>query len=331
MRTLVTGGAGFIGSHLVDHLLALGHEAVILDDFSSGSGANLAPVADAVTTVRGSILDETAVEEATSGCDTVFHLAGAVGVHAIVNQPLESLRKNLVGTQTVLEAARRHGTRLLFVSTSEVYGKNSKVLLNEDDDRVLGSPLKSRWSYSAAKGLDELMAYCYWLQHGLRAVMVRPFNVVGPRQTSRYGMVIPTLVQQALAGEPLTIHGDGAQRRCFCAVGDVVPALVALVMNERAYGQAFNLGGSEEVCIREVADRVLRITGSDSPVVHVPYEQAYRSGFEEVPRRVPDTTRARELIGFRPRTSLDEVISAVVAHKRGRVRDTVNYTSGGSR
>ncbi|MBC2900026.1 NAD-dependent epimerase/dehydratase family protein [Streptomyces cupreus] len=323
MRMLITGGAGFIGSHLVDHLLALGHDVVVLDDFSTGSPANLVHVADAVTAVRGSILDEATVERVTKGCDTVFHLAAAVGVHTVVDRPLESLRMNLLGTGTVLEAARRHGARLLLASSSEVYGKNAKDSLNEDDDRVLGSPLKSRWAYAAAKGLDELMAYCYWREHGLRAVMVRPFNVVGPRQTGRYGMVVPTLVGQALAGLPLTVHGDGTQRRCFCAVGDIVPALVALAMEDRAYGRVFNLGGTEEVSVRELADRVLRVTGSDSPVVHIPYEHAYGPGFEDMARRMPDTTRARELIGFRPRTGLDEMIAAVAADRGGRVRDAV--------
>jgi UDP-glucose 4-epimerase len=327
MKTLVTGGAGFIGSHLVDHLLALDHEVVVLDDFSTGSMANLARATNAVTMVRGSILDEAAVEQAAEGCDTVFHLAAAVGVRTIVNRPLESLRSNLLGTENVLEAARRHTTRLLLVSSSEIYGKNTKDRLDEDDDRVLGSPLKSRWSYAAAKGLDELMAYCYWREHGLRTVIVRPFNVVGPRQTGHYGMVVPTLVGQALAGRPLTVHGDGTQRRCFCAVGDLVPALVALVTDTRAYGRAFNLGGSEEVSVRELADRVLRVTGSHSDVVHVPYERAYESGFEDMARRMPDTARARQLIGFRSRTSLDEMIAAVAADLRGRLRIPAGTTS----
>ncbi|NGO41098.1 NAD-dependent epimerase/dehydratase family protein [Streptomyces ureilyticus] len=322
MRALITGGAGFIGSHLVEHLLALGHDVVVLDDFSTGSAANLARTADVVTMVRGSILDEAAVAEATDGCDTVFHLAAAVGVHTIVNRPLESLRKNLLGTETVLEVARRQGARLLLVSSSEVYGKNSKDRLDEYDDRVLGSPLKSRWSYAAAKGLDELMAYCYWREYGMRAVIVRPFNIVGPRQSGHFGMVLPTLVGQALAGRPLTVHGDGTQRRCFCAVCDIVPALVALVTDRRAYGRAFNLGGTEEVSVRELADRVLWVTGSHSPVVHVPYERAYDQGFEDMARRMPDTTRVRQLIGFRARTSLDEVIAAVAADQRERARET---------
>lgn len=331
MRALITGGAGFIGSHLAEHLLALGHDVVILDDFSTGSTANLTWTSEAVTMVRGSILDEAAVAEATDGCDTVFHLAAAVGVHTIVNRPLESLRKNLLGTETVLDVARRRGTRVLLASSSEVYGKNTKDRLDEDDDRVLGSPLKSRWSYAAVKGLDELLAYCHWREHGLRAVIVRPFNIVGPRQSAQHGMVVPTLVGQALAGRPLTVHGDGTQRRCFCAVGDIVPALVKLVTDPRAYGRVFNLGGTEEVSMRELADRVLRVTGSHSPVVHVPYERAYEPGFEDMARRMPDTTRARQLIGFRPRTGLDEVIAAVAADLSGRLRETVGARNEESR
>ncbi|MFJ3669986.1 NAD-dependent epimerase/dehydratase family protein [Streptomyces sp. NPDC090106] len=315
MRALVTGGAGFIGSHLVEHLLGLGHEVVVLDDLSTGSADNLAAVADAVTVVDGSILDEDVLERATAGCDTVFHLAAAVGVHTIVNRPMESLRRNLLGTQAVLEAARRHCRRLLLVSSSEVYGKNAKDSLGEDDDRILGSPLKSRWSYAAAKGLDELMGYWCWREYGLGVVIVRPFNVVGPRQSGAFGMVLPHLVEQALSGLPLTLYGDGSQRRCFCAVGDVVPAFTALVQDERAHGQAFNLGGTEEVTMRRLAERVLRVTGSAGPVVHVPYDRAYEPGFEDMARRCPDTTRARELIGFRARTGLDDIIAAVAADR----------------
>jgi len=319
LKALVTGGAGFIGSHLVDHLLGLGCEVVVLDDFSTGSMANLARSAGAVTVIRGSILDEAAVEAATDGCDTVFHLAAAVGVRTIVDRPLESLHKNLRGTETVLDAATRRGARLLLASSSEVYGKNTKDRLGEDDDRVLGSPLKSRWSYAAAKGLDELMAYCYWQRYGLRAVIVRPFNIVGPRQTGHYGMVVPTFVEQALTGRPLTVHGDGTQRRCFCAVDDIVPALMALATDERAHGRVFNLGSAEEVTIRELAERVVRVTRSRSPIVNIPYAEAYGPGFEDMARRAPDTTRARELIGFRPRTSLYEVIAAVAADRRARL------------
>ena len=317
MKALVTGGAGFIGSHLVDHLLADGHEVVALDNLSTGTAANLAQVAghERFTLVDASILDEPAVDKAMAGCDTVFHLAAAVGVHNIVDRPLESLRTNLGGTETVLEVARRHEARVLVASTSEVYGKNTKDRLAEDDDRILGSPLKSRWSYAAAKGLDELLAYCYWQQHGLRTTIIRPFNIVGPRQTGRYGMVIPNFVDQALAGAPITIYGDGSQRRCFCAVDDIIPALVTLVADERAHGEVFNLGGTEEVSIRELAERVRRLTGSASEIIHVPYEKAYGPGFEDMQRRMPDTRKAHDLIGFTPKVGLDELITAVAAHK----------------
>ncbi|MES5818005.1 NAD-dependent epimerase/dehydratase family protein [Streptomyces sp. RG80] len=332
MRALVTGGAGFIGSHLVEHLLGLGHEVVVLDDFSTGSAGNLAHVADAVTAVQGSILDEDALELATKGCDTVFHLAAAVGVHTIVNRPMESLRRNLLGTDAVLEAARRHAGRLLLASSSEIYGKNIKDNLDEDDDRILGSPLKSRWSYAAAKGLDELMGYWCWREYELGVVIVRPFNVVGPRQSGTYGMVVPNLVAQALHGRPLTLYGDGTQRRCFCAVGDVIPAFVALVQDERAHGQAFNLGSAEEVTMHQLAERVLHVTGSDSPIVHVPYDRAYEPGFEDMARRCPDTTRARELIGFRARTRLDDIIASVVAEQRESLaKDAVGVGTGEAR
>jgi len=316
MKALVTGGAGFIGSHLVEHLLALGHEVVVLDDFSTGSARNLGGVADSVTAVPGSILDQGTLERATAGCDTVFHLAAAVGVHTIVNRPMESLRRNLLGTQAVLEAARHHAKRLLLVSSSEVYGKNTKDGLAEDDDRILGSPLKSRWSYAAAKGLDELMGYWCWREYGLGVVIVRPFNVVGPRQSGSHGMVVPHLVEQALSGQPLTLYGDGTQRRCFCSVSDVVPAFAALVQDERAHGQAFNLGSAEEVTMRQLAERVLYVTGSNSPIVHIPYDRAYEAGFEDMARRCPDTTKALRLIGFRARTRLDDIIAAVAADKR---------------
>ncbi|MFF5493581.1 NAD-dependent epimerase/dehydratase family protein [Streptomyces aquilus] len=330
MKALVTGGAGFIGSHLVEHLLAFDHEVVVLDDFSTGSAENLAAVADDVTAVSGSILDEDALDRAMDGCDTVFHLAAAVGVHTIVNRPMESLRRNLLGTQAVLEAARRHARRLLLVSSSEIYGKNTKDNLCEDDDRILGSPLKSRWSYAAAKGLDELMGFWCWREYGLGVVIVRPFNVVGPRQSGAFGMVVPHLVEQALAGQPLTLHGDGTQRRCFCAVADVVPAFVVLVEDERAHGRAFNLGSTEEVTMRQLAERVLRVTNSDSPIVHVPYDRAYEPGFEDMARRCPDTTRARELIGFRARTCLDDIIAAVAADQRRSPRETVGAVTEGA-
>jgi UDP-glucose 4-epimerase len=317
MRAAVTGGAGFIGSHLVDHLLALGHEVVVLDDLSTGSMANLdrALGHPAFTFVEGSVLDEELVEDVVAPCDTVFHLAAAVGVHTIVDRPVESLRTNLHGTETVLAAAARHGRRFLFTSTSEVYGKNSADRLREDDDRILGCALKSRWSYATVKALDELLIYCRWRDQGLPAVIVRLFNVIGPRQTGRYGMVVPRFVDQALSGEPITVYGDGHQTRCFVQVGDVVAAMTRLVDQPRAYGAVVNLGGSEEISMADLAYLVRRVIGSASPVVHVPYEDAYGDGYEDVLRRVPDLTRARDLVGFTTRNGLPETIAEIATSR----------------
>ncbi|PRX99420.1 NAD-dependent epimerase/dehydratase family protein [Allonocardiopsis opalescens] len=319
MRALVTGGAGFIGSHLVDHLLALGARVTVLDDLSTGSEANLDQVKghSQLRFVTGSILDERLVDRLTAETDTVFHLAAAVGVHTIVDHPLRSLRTNLHGTENVLEAARRAGARVLVASTSEVYGKNDADGLDEEADRILGSPLKSRWSYAAAKGLDELMAYVYGQQYGLEAAIVRLFNVVGPRQTGRYGMVVPRFVDQALRGEPLTIYGDGTQRRCFGSVYDVVPAMVALLDRKSAHGRAVNLGGFQETSIRALAERVRELTGSASEIVYVPYEEAYGEGYEDMQRRMPDTGLAKRLIGYAPSYSLDEIITSIVAARGG--------------
>lgn len=313
MKAVVTGGAGFIGSNLTDHLLDQGHEVVALDDMSTGAAGNLASASahPRFRLVEGSILDEELVDSVTEGADVVFHLAAAVGVHTIVDHPLRSLRTNLYGTEVVLDAALRNDCRLLLASTSEVYGKNDADGLHEDSDRILGSPLKSRWSYAAAKGLDELLAYTYGLEHGLRASIVRLFNIVGPRQTGRYGMVVPRFVGQALTGRPITIYGDGQQRRCFGSVHDVVPAIVTLATEPKAEGQVFNLGGREETTIRALAERVRELTGSDSEIVHVPYDEAYGPGYEDMRRRMPDTTRAHDLIGYRPSRDLDDIIRSI--------------------
>ncbi|WP_353987884.1 NAD-dependent epimerase/dehydratase family protein [Ruicaihuangia caeni] len=313
MRSVVTGGAGFIGSHLVEHLLDRGDEVIVLDDLSTGGMANLTRVEDhpLLTVHCGSVLDEATVFAAITGADRVFHLAAAVGVRLIVEEPLRGLRTNIHGTENVLEACRAVGARLLLASTSEVYGKNTADALSEDSDRILGSPLLSRWTYAAAKGIDEAFAHAYWSQYGLDVAIARFFNTVGARQTGRYGMVVPNLVGQALRGEPLTVFGDGRQTRCFSYVGDIVPAIVRLIMEPAAAGQAFNLGGAHEVSILELAERIVEITGSSSPIVLVPYEQAYAPGFEDMRRRVPDNSRAEALVGFAPATSLDDVIREV--------------------
>ena len=314
MKALITGGAGFIGTHLTERLLDLGHEVVIVDDLSTGRPGNIAHLTGraGLGFVHGSIMDAPLMEKLTGRADTVFHLAAAVGVKLIVEDPLRSLRTNLRGTENVLDAASTSGARVLLASTSEVYGKNPSDALSEGDDRVLGSPLKSRWSYAQAKAIDETLTYLYWKQKQLPAVIVRPFNVVGPRQTGRYGMVIPRFVGQALRGEPLTVYGDGRQTRCFCHVAEVVDALIDLVQHREAYGQVFNLGRAEEVSIRDLAQRVIELCGSHAPIRYVPYVDAYPEGFEDMQRRMPDISRARELVGFDPKIGLDEILRSVI-------------------
>ena len=318
MRTLITGGAGFIGSHLADHLLARGDEVLLLDDLSTGSRRNVAHLLDRpdVELVVGSILDEDALGEAMARCDRVFHLAAAVGVHLVVDKPLESLRTNIRGSELVFEQAHAHRRPILVTSTSEIYGKNASEVLCEDDDRILGSPLKSRWAYSESKAVDEILAYTYYRQKGLPAVIVRLFNTVGPRQTGQYGMVIPRFVAQALRGEPITVYGDGTQRRCFCHVADVVGALVDLLEAEHAHGRVFNVGGTEEISIKALAERIVARVGSSSPIRTIPYDEAYEAGFEDMPRRVPDLSRAAEAVGFAPRRDLDAILDAVIAAQR---------------
>lgn len=317
MTTLVTGGAGFIGSRLTESLLRSGEDVIVLDDLSTGSERNLTAVLDhpSLQIFKGSILDVPLVDELVEQAPTVYHLAAAVGTFTILDKTLESLRTNLHGTENVLDAAVRHGARILVASTSEVYGKNTKVGLREDDDRYVGSPLKNRWSYAEAKAIDETLAYLYAVEHGLQTVIVRLFNTVGPRQSGRYGMVIPRLTGQALAGEPLTVFGTGDQVRCFCHVDDAVPALQALMADTSAYGQVFNIGGSEQVSITQLAERVVAVVGSSSTITYVPYESAYGPGFEDMQRRVPDCTRARQQIGFRPSRSLTDIIQEVAAQQ----------------
>lgn len=313
MKTAITGGAGFVGSHLVEYLLDRGDDVIILDNLSTGSLDNLETVRDnpRLTVIEGTILDREAVDSLVRGADRVFHLAAAVGVKLIVAQPLLGLRTNIHGTENILDACREHGTTLLLVSTSEIYGKNAADSLNEEADRILGSPLKSRWTYAAAKGIDEAFAHAYWTEFGLDVAIVRLFNTVGPRQTGRYGMVVPNLIGQALADEPLTVYGDGTQTRCFSYVGDVVPAMVRIAETRSAYGQAYNLGGAEEVSILALAERIIAATRSSSVVTLVPYAEAYAEGFEDMRRRVPDNSKANALVGFVPSTPLDEIIRRV--------------------
>jgi UDP-glucose 4-epimerase len=314
MKIFVTGAAGFIGSHLVESLLSDGHQVTGLDDLSTGRLSNLRAVADHrdLRLVQGSILDQDLVSELTAGCQQVYHLAAAVGSFVIRDRTLESLRINIHGTENVVEAAARCGAVLLAASTSEIYGKSAKPGLSEDDDRIIGSPLKSRWSYAEAKAIDESLIDAYSRERGLKAVIIRFFNTVGPRQTGRYGMVIPRLTRQALAGEPLTIYGTGDQIRCFCHVHDVIPALTKLMTTPAAYGQAVNLGNNEPTSINDLAKRIIVATNSTSVISYSPYLDAYGPGYEDIQRRIPDCTLARTLCGFAPQRTLDDIIRAVI-------------------
>jgi UDP-glucose 4-epimerase len=298
--------------------LADGHQLTLLDDLSTGRLANIEHLMQRpdVEFVLGSILNSDLVDSVTSRVDVVYHLAAAVGVELIVEKPLQSLMTNIRGSEIVFEKAHKHGTRILVTSTSEIYGKNTSDRLSEEDDRILGSPLKSRWSYSEAKAIDEILAYTYWREKGLETVIVRLFNTVGPRQTGSYGMVIPRFVSQALRNDPITVYGTGDQTRCFCFVGDVVKGMVDLCNHPQAFGRVFNLGGSEEVSMKRLAERIIDESGSSSRLDFIPYDVAYEEGFEDMQRRVPDTTRARELVGFEPIVDLDEIIRLVIDEQR---------------
>lgn len=315
---LVTGGSGFIGSHLADALLARGDCVVVLDNLSTGRLANLSPHPN-LRFVHGSVLDELVVDELVHQCDVVVHLAAAVGVKLIVEQPLRSFTTNIRGSEIVIEAAHRYRRKILVTSTSEIYGKNSAGPLPEDADRVLGSPGVVRWAYSTAKAVDEILANAYHRERGLPSIVVRLFNTVGPRQSPAYGMVIPRLVRQAITGVPLTVHGDGLQTRCFAHVRDVVDALILLLDDERAIGRTFNVGSRDEVSILELAKLITELAGSTSGIDLVPYAEAYGTGFEDMTRRVPDTTRLRELTGWVPRRTLDDILVETIAYARAEL------------
>ena len=321
MRALITGGAGFIGSHLADHLLSLGDEIWAVDDLSTGSIENI----EHLKTNRlyhyqiESIMDGPTIAELVDRCDVIFHLAAAVGVRLIIESPVRTIETNIRGTEIVLNLAAKKRKLVVLASTSEVYGKSNKVPFTEDDDLVIGPPVRGRWSYACSKAIDEFLGLAYWKEKKLPVIVVRLFNTVGPRQTGRYGMVLPTFVRQALAGEPITVFGDGTQSRCFGYVGDVVQALGKLVRAEGAVGQVFNIGNNEEVSINELAERVKRISGSHSPIVHEPYNKAYEEGFEDMPRRVPSIDKIDKLVGYRPRTSLDEIVRMVADFERARM------------
>jgi UDP-glucose 4-epimerase len=321
MIVLVTGGAGFIGSHLVDALLARGDRVVVLDALSTGRAANLAAAISnpGCRFVQGSVLDELTVDELVNECDVVVHLAAAVGVKLVVEQPLRSIITNVRGTETVIESAHRYRRKILLASTSEIYGKNSHGALTEDSDCILGPPTVQRWGYSVSKAVDEVLAHAYHRERGLPTVVARLFNTVGPRQSPAYGMVVPRLVRQALAGEPLTVYGDGTQSRCFCHVADVVQALLGMLDHPDAVGGVFNVGSTHEISIRDLAERVLARAASSAPIVLVPYDEAYETGFEDMARRMPDTSRLRGLTGWVPTRDLDEILDDVIAEARAEL------------
>jgi len=316
MKVLITGGAGFIGSHLSDELLAGGDEVVVLDNLSTGRFENIAHLEGNkfFQFVEGDILNEMLVDKLVERCDVVYHLAAAVGVNLVVKKPLESLVTNIKGSEIVLDMVHRYHKKILITSTSEIYGKNTNGPLKEDDDRILGSPLKVRWGYSTAKAVDEMLAYIYWKEKKVPTIIVRLFNTVGPRQTGAYGMVIPRFVNQALKNEDLTVYGTGKQSRCFLHVKDVIKTLIKLMNSKEAVGQVFNIGSQEEITMEDLAKKIIEITKSKSKLVYISYELAYEEGFEDMQRRVPDTTKVKNLAGFKPTIDLEGTIKSVVEY-----------------
>ena len=315
MRILITGGAGFIGSHLTDRLVADGHQITILDNLATGRKENLSAhlSSNSVTFIEGSILDLPRLDGLVKETDYVFHLAAAVGVFNIVNHPLDSLMTNIRGTENVLESAHKYSKPVFVTSSSEVYGKNTSDSLRETDDRILGAPIKLRWSYSEAKAIDESLAYAYWVEKKLETRIVRYFNTVGPRQLGAYGMVVPRFVQSALKNEPLTIYGTGKQTRCFGHVYDAVDASVKIAFSEKTIGKVINVGNNFEISINDLAKKVIAETNSKSEIVYVPYEEAYGDGFEDMERRVPNIELINSLVGWEPKRNLSRMISDIAS------------------
>jgi UDP-glucose 4-epimerase len=315
---LITGGAGFIGSHLADRLFEMGHRVLVIDNLSTGKLENIEQLRghERFHFARSSITDAIVLDRLASEADIIVHLAAAVGVKLIVEQPVHTIETNIVGTEAVLQVALRYGCRVLLASTSEVYGKGSKIPFNEEDDLLLGPTSKSRWAYAASKMVDEFLGLAYRRQYGLDVIPFRLFNTVGPRQTGSYGMVVPTFVRQALRGEPITVYGDGSQTRCFCDVADAVEAILRLAGQPAIPGEVYNIGSTEEMSILELAQQVIELTGSKSQVKLVPYEDAYAPGFEDMMRRVPDIARITRFIDWQPTRSLTETLKAVIRYEQ---------------
>ena len=313
MKYFITGGAGFIGSHLAENLITRGDQVVVFDNLSTGSANNISGIKEKITFQEGSILDRAVIDKLFSEIDFVVHLAAALGVFNIVNKPLDSLKTNLQGSEVVLEACDKYRKPVLVASTSEIYGKNDKVPLNEEDDRIIGHPLKSRWSYSEAKAVDESLAYFYYLENKLPIRIVRFFNTVGPRQVGHYGMVVPRFVSAALKNEQLSVYGSGDQIRCFCHVDDAVRALLLVMDSDKAVGEVFNVGNNQQISIMELAKKVIEITGSSSSIEKIAYENAYPEGFEDMQRRVPDISKIKQVLGWTPEINLDQIIKDIAA------------------
>jgi UDP-glucose 4-epimerase len=313
VKYLITGGAGFIGSHLAERLISRGDQVVIFDNLSTGSANNLSGIKDRIVFEQGNILDNVVIDRLVAGSDFVIHLAAALGVLNIVTNPLVSLKTNLQGSEVVLEACDKYSKPVLIASTSEIYGKNNKVPLNEEDDRIIGHPLKSRWSYSEAKAVDESLAYFYYLENSLPIRIVRFFNTVGPRQVGNYGMVVPRFVSAALKNQPLQVYGNGDQIRCFCHVDDAVRALLLVMDSDKAVGNVFNIGNNQQISILELAKKIIEITGSRSEIVKIPYSEAYPEGFEDMQRRVPDISKIKNALGWTPQIGLDQIVKDIAA------------------
>jgi UDP-glucose 4-epimerase len=318
MKILITGGAGFIGSHLAERCLSEGWPVAVLDDLSTGSFENISHLKglSGFSYTIGSVFNEPLVSELVDCCDLVFHLAAAVGVRLIVESPVRTIETNVHGTEVVLRAAAKKRRKIVLASTSEVYGKSNKFPFCEDDDLVAGSTKQRRWSYACTKTLDEFLGLAYWVEKNVPVTIVRLFNTVGPRQTGQYGMVLPTFVRQALSGEPITVFGDGTQARCFGYVGDAVEAIVRIVKSPDVDGEVINVGNDKEITIQGLAELVKQRTSSDSKIVHVPYSEAYGQGFEDMMRRVPSLTKLERLIQYRPSTSLETIVDYVAEHLR---------------
>jgi len=325
LRVLITGGAGFIGSHLSEAYLQRGDEVFVIDDLSTGSIENIRHLKDhpRFHYTIDSIHNQPVTAELVDQCDVIFHLAAAVGVKLIVESPVRTIENNVHGTEVVLSLANKKKKKVLVASTSEVYGLSSEIPFREDGNLVMGATNKGRWSYACSKAIDEFLALAYWREKKLPTIVVRLFNTVGPRQTGQYGMVIPTFVKQALAGRAITVYGSGKQSRCFCYVGDVVAALVKLMDADNSVGEVFNIGSNQEISILDLAKRVKDLTRSESEIVFVPYDEAYEEGFEDMPRRIPDTSKVNKLVGFKPEKRLDEILQAVIEFHSDSSRNTI--------